>query len=60
MQGFLIWAWDIILPGCSGTSLSRVSPRESAYCGWDFHTVRSGIDPADFSLRPRYVGVIDI
>ena len=26
--------------------------------GWDFHTVRGGINPGDIRVRPRVVGVV--
>ena len=37
------------------------SPSQSATLpwGWGFHTVRGGIDPGDFRIRRRVVGVVD-
>ena len=28
--------------------------------GWDFRTVRRGINPDDIRVRPRVVGVVDV
>ena len=28
--------------------------------GWDFHTMRGGINPDDIRVRPRVVGVVDV
>ena len=28
--------------------------------GWDFHTVRGGINPDDIRVPPRVVGVVDV
>ena len=28
--------------------------------GWDFHTVRGGINPDDIRVHPRVVGVVDV
>ena len=28
--------------------------------GWDFHTVRGGINRDDIRVRPRVVGVVDV
>ena len=37
-------------------------PSQSAIAkwGWDFHTLRGGIDPGDLPLRPRVVGVVEM
>ena len=56
MEGFLTQGWELILPGCGGTSaLARGAtlaarwlhePSQSAITqwGWGFHTLRGGID----------------
>ena len=28
--------------------------------GWEFHTVRGGIDPGDRCFRPWFVGVVEV
>ena len=71
MEGVLIQGWDIILPRCSATSLSRGATLDSRWLhepqpisdyavGLGLYTVRSGIDPGDLRFRPRYVGVMEI
>ena len=36
------------------------SQSEIGRWGWDFHTVRGGINPDDILVRPRVVGVLDL
>ena len=73
MEGFLIRGWELILPGCVGTSaLARgakrspragsMSPSQSATSqrDWGLHTMRGGIDPGDLRFRPRVVGVAKV
>ena len=72
MEGFLIRGWELILPGCDGTSaLSREAtlaarwlhepqPISNQLVGWGFYTVRGGIDPGDLCFRPQVVGVVEI
>ena len=70
MEGFLIRGWELILPGCGGTSaLARgatlaerwLHEPQSAITqwGWGFHTLRGGIDPGDLRYCLRVVGVAD-
>ena len=37
-------------------------PSQSAIGPWDwsFHTVRGGVDPGEFDLHPRGIGVVEI
>ena len=39
-----------------------MSPSQSAITrwGWDFHTLRGGIDPGDMCFRPRFVEVVKV
>ena len=67
--------WELILPGCGGTSaLTRgeslaalwlhepQATRQSAIIqlGWGFHTLRGGIDPGDLRFRSRVAEVVEI
>ena len=40
--------------------LTNPSQSEISRWGWDFHTVRGGINPDDTRVRPRVVGVVDV
>ena len=72
MEGFLSRGWELILPGCGGTSaLARgqlslragsmsSSPSAIIQWGWGFRTLRGGIDPGELPRRPRVVGVVEI
>ena len=72
MEGFLIRGWELILPGCDGTSaLSREAtlaarwlhepqPISNQLVGWGFYTVRGGIDPGDHRFRPQVVGIVKV
>ena len=72
MEGLLTRGWELILPGCGGTSalpegqlsprVGSMSPSQSAITqwSWGFHTVWGGIGPGDLILRPRVVGVVEI
>ena len=72
MEGFLTRGWELILPGCSGTSalsrgvtlaacwLHEPQPINNHPVGLGFHTLRSGIDPEDLRFRPRVVRVVEI
>ena len=71
MQGYLNRGWEIILPGCGGTSalaqgatlaarrLHGPQPISNHPVGFVFHTLRSGIDPGDIRFRPGVVGVVE-
>ena len=64
--------WEVILPGCGGTStlareitlaarwLHKPQPVGNQPAGWGFHTARGGIDPGDLCFRPRVVGVAKV
>ena len=65
--------WELILPGCGGTSaLARGATLAARWLhepqpisnhpewGWGFHTLWGGIDPGDLFFRPRVVGVVEI
>ena len=70
----MIRGWDLIIPGCGGTStLSREATLAARWLheplgqsisnqpvGWGFHTVRGGFDPGELRFRPRVVGVVEI
>ena len=75
MDGFLNQGWELILPGCGGTSalgrgaiLGALWPHEPqpasesaiTQLGWGFHILRGGIDPGDLRFRPRVVGFVEI
>ena len=70
MEGLLIRGWNIILPRCGVTSLSRGATPAASWLhesqpicyhpGWGFHTVRGGIGPGDLGLRPGLVGFVMI
>ena len=72
MEEFMIRGWEIILPGCGGTSalargatlaarlLHEPQPISNHPVGLGFHTLRGGIDPGDLRFRPRVVGVVQI
>ena len=51
----MTWAWDLILPGCRGTSSHNIPVTRR----WDrcFYTVRGGVDPG-VRFRPRLVVLI--
>ena len=72
MEGFLIRGWELILPGCGGTSalargatlaarwLHEPQPISNQLIGWVFNTARGGIEPGDLRFRPRVDGVVEI
>ena len=72
MEGFLSRGWELILPGCGGTSALARGATLTARCsmssspsaiiqwGWGFRTLRGGIDPGELPRRPRVVGVVEI
>ena len=72
MDGFLIRGWEMVLPGCGGTSiLSREAtigarwlhepqPISNQSVRWGLYAARGGIDPGDLRFRPRVVGVVDV
>ena len=73
MERFMIRGREIILPRCGGTSTrwpeGQLLPRAGSMSlsqsaitqlGWDFHTLRGGIDAEDLSFRPRVVGVVGL
>ena len=71
MERLLTRGWEIIFPGCGGTStlargatlaarwLHEPQPISNHPWGWGFHTVRSRIDPGDLHFRPRFSGVVE-
>ena len=75
MDGFLNQGWELILPGCGGTSalargaiLAALWPHEPqpasesaiTQLGWGFHILPGGIDPGDLRFRPRVVEVVEV
>ena len=58
-----LWTGDGTL-----SSRGRAGSTYESYCsqseidrwGWDFHTVRRGINPDDIRVRPRVVAVVDV
>ena len=72
MDGFLIRGWEMVLPGCGGTSiLSREAtigarwlhepqPISNQSVRWGLYAARGGIDPGDICFRPRVVQVVEI
>ena len=72
MEGFLIRGWEIILPGCGGTSalardaylaarwLHESQPISNQLLTWGFYTAQGVIDPGDLCCRPRVVGVAEV
>ena len=49
-----------ILPRWSWLNLRTMVDQEIGRWGWDFDTVRRGINPDDIRVRPRVVGVVDV
>ena len=72
MKGFLNRGWELVPPGCGGTSalshgatldarwLHERQPISNHPAGLGFHTLRGGIDPGDLRLPPRVVVVVDV
>ena len=69
MEGFLIRGWELILPGCGGTSaLARGATLAAQWLhasnqpvGLGFcHNLRGGIDPGDLRFRLRFVEFVEI
>ena len=72
MDGFLTRKWELILPGCGGTSalargatlaarwLHEPQPFSNHPVGLSFHTLRGGIDPGDLRFHPRVVEAVEI
>ena len=71
MEEILIRGWDFNLPVSAQLRPwpeGQLSPRAGSMSlsqsatsqwGWDFHTVRGGIDPRDLRFHPRVVRVVD-
>ena len=69
MEGFLTQGWELILPGCGGTSalargatlaarwLHEPQPISNHSWSWGFHTLQGGIDPGYLRFRPLVVFV---
>ena len=72
MEGLLIRGWEIILPGCGGTSalargatlaarsLHEPQPISNHPGSWVFHILRGRNDPGDLGFGPQVVGVVII
>ena len=72
LEGFLIGGWELILPGCGGTSalargatlaarrLHEPQTISNHLVGWCFYTARGGIVPGVLCFRLRVVGVVEI
>ena len=70
----MIRGWDLILPVSGATSTlargaTQLSPRAGSTSlsqqptrpwGWDFHTMRGGIDPGNHRFRSRVVGDVEV
>ena len=71
MEEILIRGWDFNLPVSAQLRPwpeGQLSPRAGSMSlsqsatsqwGWDFHTLRGGIDPGDLRVRLQVVGVVD-
>ena len=67
MEGYLVREWELILPGCGGTSalargatlaarwLHEPQPVSNQLVAWGFHTARGGVEPGDLYFRPQVV-----
>ena len=62
MQLFIMRKRGLILPGCGGTSTMSPSLilNQPGQWGWNFHTIRGGVDSRDVRFRLRVVGFIDV
>ena len=72
MERFLTRGWELILPGCGGTSalargatvaarwLHEPQPISKHPVGLGLHTLQGGIDPGDLHFLPRGVEVLEI
>ena len=49
-----------ILPRRSWLNMRTMVNQKIGRWGWDFHTVRGGINPGDIRVRLRVVGVVDV
>ena len=49
-----------ILPRWSWLNIRTIANHKISRLGWDFHTVRRGINPDDIRVRPRVVEVVDV
>ena len=59
MKGFLIRTWGLIIPGFARHRPKAPAKADISDWGWDFHTLRGGIDPGDVQFRPQVAGVVD-
>ena len=48
------------LPRWSWLNIRTIANQKIGRWGWDFHTVRGGINPDDIRVCPRVVGVVDV
>ena len=48
-----------ILPRWSWLNIRTMANQNIGRWGWDFHTVRKGINSDDIRVRPRIVGIVD-
>ena len=49
-----------ILPRWSWLNVRIMANQEVGRWGWDFHTVRGGINPNDIRVRPQVVGEVAV
>ena len=49
-----------ILPRWSWLNIRTMANQKIGRWGWDFHTVRRGINPDDIRVQSRVVGVVDV
>ena len=57
-----LWTGDglYVLPRWSWLSIRTMANQKIGRWGWDFHTVRGGINPDDMRVLPRFVGDVDV
>ena len=49
-----------VLPRWNWFNIRTMANQKIGRRGWDFHTVRTSINPDDIRVRPWVVGVVDV